>query len=72
MILQLKINGFNHFSGAMLESIQVADYARLRVGLLYFSSVLFSVLATSFTINQELEGAVAGVYGLIGGYLCMY
>ena len=43
--------------------------APLRVGVLYFSSVLFSILSVSFFITVEIDGASAGVYGLIGGHV---
>ena len=45
--------------------------APLRVGLIYFSSVLFSILAISFIdgYDKEIDGASAGVYGLIGGHI---
>jgi hypothetical protein len=43
--------------------------APLRVGVLYFSSVLFSILSVSFFIKVEIDGASAGVYGLIGGHI---
>jgi hypothetical protein len=43
--------------------------APLRVGALYFSSVLFSILSVSFFIEVEIDGASAGVYGLIGGHI---
>ena len=43
--------------------------APLRVGVLYFSSVLFSILSVSFFITVEIDGASAGVYGLIGGHI---
>ena len=64
------------FSGGLLESIQLGRYSRQRVAILYFSSVLFSILATSFSIDVEVEGCSGGVFGLVGGHLgkktCMY
>ena len=60
---------FFHFSGALLESIQHGRNPRLRVGILYFSSILFSIVAASFPIHQEIEGASAGVFGLMGGHV---
>jgi hypothetical protein len=29
----------------------------------------FSIVAASFPIHQEIEGASAGVFGLIGGHI---
>ena len=60
---------FSSFLGALLESIQHGRNPRLRVGILYFSSVLFSIVAASFPIHQEIEGASAGVFGLMGGHI---
>ena len=58
-------------SGALLESNQRGRMAPLRIGFLYFSSILFSILAISFfdEYEKEIDGASAGVYGLIGGHI---
>ena len=62
---------FVFLSGALLESIQNGRNPRLRVAILYFSSILFSILLVSFFIDKEIDGASAGVFGLIGGHLGM-
>merc|ERR1719203_2253797 len=60
---------FQIIFGGLLESIQLGRYSRLRVAILYFSSVLFSIMASSFSIDVEVEGCSGGVFGLVGGHL---
>ena len=62
---------FSLCSGALLESNQRGRMAPLRVAILYFSSIVFSILAISFfdEYEKEIDGASAGVYGLIGGHV---
>ena len=59
------------YLGSLLESNQRGRMAPLRVGILYFSSVLFSILAISYIdgYDKEIDGGSAGVYGLIGGHI---
>ena len=57
------------YLGSLLESNALGRMTPLNLGILYFSSVLFSTLATSFTLDKEIYGANAGGYGFIGGHI---
>ena len=59
-------------TGALLESVQNGRNPRLRVAILYFSSIIFSVMVVSFQFEKEIDGASAGVFGLVGGHIGMY
>ena len=62
--------------GGLLEAKERGRKGSLKVAAIYFSSAIFSILATSTQggpkENRSIEGASAGAYGLIGAHIGKY